>query len=132
MQQTDHDLLIKLNTKVNIMCVTLNNFQKDNHTQHLEIIECINRKVEKVHERVDKHEKEAIDCRGEVVNKLDLKLDSNYFRWIFRSIIAILIVGTIFTTKNIITNNDRFNNIETQICILHNDKGDILFPIPLK
>jgi len=132
MEQTEHDLLIKLNTKVNIMCSTIANFQKDNHDQHQEIINCINKKIDTVHNRVNKSEDKHDKCREESIKRTDTKLDTQYFKWVFRSIIAIFIIGTIFSTTNIISNNDRFNKIETKISILHNDQPEHLFEIPEK
>jgi len=118
MEQKDHDLLIRLDTKISMICKQLTNFQILYQKQHNELKQLMNKSIDDVHARVDINE-----------NRIDKKLDKDYFRWVFRSIIGILIVATIFTTSNVITSNDRFKDIETKICILHNGQDEVKYPI---
>ena len=54
MEQKDHDMLIKLNTKVGIMCTSLNTLITNNDIAHSGITKLLEKKVEDINDKYSK------------------------------------------------------------------------------
>ena len=99
MDSKDHDLLIKLDTKMTIMCKTLTKMIEDNSKDHKEIYDLLDKKIDVTNDKIDK------------------KVDFKYFR----ILIGILItVGIIFGTAGISHVNTAYkDNLELKTSINH-------------
>ena len=68
---TDHDLLIKLNVKIDTLCG----------------------KVDKLDKKIDKNEDDCSTCKGELYSNINNKVGWPNFKWIFGGVAGILFIA---------------------------------------
>ena len=74
MTPEQRDMLIRLDTKMIVMCGSLTNMNNDNKKDHKEIIELLEKKIEHIDDRLEE------------------KVDFKWFRWLVGIVTAFMIV----------------------------------------
>ena len=92
MDNKDHDMLIKLDQKVNTLCTVITKLTEDNTTQHTTIIES------------------KTDERKETDRKIGRKTDV----WVFRTALAVIATVIMGISYNINENNKNITSIVSE------------------
>lgn len=112
MEQSDHDLLIKLDTNVHTFCKKMEKMHTENREDHREIFKLL-----------ETHKNENND-------KLDKKIDKRLYTWITGILIFLMISLSIYVTDIDVATEKCFNKMDSQIQIYHPDKPTPLHKVP--
>lgn len=103
MDSKDHDMLIKLDTKMTIMCSTLTKMNEDNNQSHKEIYELVDKKMD-------------------ITNKkMDNKVDFRWFKWVVGIIAGFMIVFGTWQFDHITSSALDYNSIHDAVQHLIDD-----------
>ena len=115
MEETERDLLVKLDTQMHSLCKKMEKFHDENRLDHQRIMDIFN------------NEKKITD------EKNDKKIDKKIFTWVSGIIITIIIILFTYVGSTDISTQKHFNNIESCIQIYHPEyKTPVLYKIPKK
>ena len=79
MEQKDHDILIRLSTKMDQLCKSVTKIDKENKEAHTVIIDRMDKNLDKLNQKQDAYSQGKIDQVNECGNKF---LHSRVFYWI--------------------------------------------------
>ncbi len=108
MNGEEHDQLIKLTTKITLLCSTVNKYEKNNREEHKEILKRIDRNYEKVEDKFLKND----ECTDELKKN---KLSTGMFKFFAGIIITVVIALTGFNM--LLTSNTNAKIRETKLLL---------------